>query len=189
MSILRDEYPGCTSKVVVVRQTYAGLTDPMGRPYDTQPAPTVGPVDARLMAQLEGHLAGEQDVLDEYRRLAETSSDEAVRYLARLLLEDEEHHHRTVTEMLNSVRTHVWLAEQTPRVPWLTRGRDPELRRTVRRLRRFERKDLRQLRRLQRELRCLRDDSLNGTLVRALRLDTRKHLLYLDALARISGRR
>jgi hypothetical protein len=149
----------------------------------------VGEFDAALMQNLERHLADEQVILDEYRALAE-STDEPVRYIAQLILDDEERHHRVLTEMLNQFRTSVWLAEQTPHVPWLTRSHDRRaLKASVRRLRAFERRDLHELRRLNRRFRFLRRDSLNGVLVRALIIDTRKHLLYLRTLNRLTRRR
>ena len=149
----------------------------------------VGEFDAALMENLERHLADEQTILDEYAALAE-SVDEPVRYIAQLILDDEQRHHRILTEMLNQFRTSVWLAEQSPRVPWLTRSHDRRaLKASIHRLRRFERRDLRELRRLERRFRSLRRDSLNGVLVRALIVDTRKHLLYLRALDRLARRR
>jgi hypothetical protein len=149
-----------------------------------RPSP-VGQFDATLIAHLQRHLADEAVVLEEYRRLA-GSDDEAVRYIAQLILEDEERHHRVLTEMLNQVRSSVWLVEQQPRVPW-ARARDvAALRKSVRRLRAFERHDLRRLRALKRRLAFLRRDSLDGVLVSALMLDTRKHLLYLRRLARLT---
>ncbi len=152
-------------------------------------APPVGEFDAALLAHLERHVTDERTILDEYRSLAE-SDDGPVRYIAQLILEDEERHHRVLTEILNQVRTSVWLVEQRPRVPWITRSRDPrQLRARLRKLRAFERHDLRQLRALRRRLAFLRRDSLDGVLVSALILDTRKHLLYLRRLRRLARMR
>ena len=65
---------------------------------------------------------------------------------------------------------------------------DPRgLKQRVRRLRAFERHDLRQLRKLERRLGFMRRASLNGVLVRALIMDTRKHLLYLRTLDRLAS--
>ena len=153
------------------------------------PRAAVGDFDADLMKNLERHLADEQTILDEYRALTE-SADEPVRYIAQLILDDEQRHHRVLNEMLNQVRTSVWLADQSPHVPWLTRSHDRgALNASVRRLRSFERRDLRELRKLKRRFRFMRRDSLNGVLVEALIIDTHKHLLYLRALHRLAGRR
>lgn len=149
----------------------------------------VGEFDATLMAKLERHLGDEQVILDQYLELAE-SDDEPVRYIAQLILDDEQRHHRVLTEMLNQFRTSVWLAEQSPHVPWLTRSHDRHaLKASVHRLRKFERRDLRELRKLKRRLHFMRRDSLNSVLVGALIVDTHKHLLYLRALNRLARRR
>ncbi len=165
-----------------------GIDSPMPG-LEFGPRAAVGEFDAALIENLERHLSDEQTILDEYRVLAE-STDEPVRYIAQLILDDEQRHHRVLTEMLNQFRTHVWLADQSPHVPWLTRSHDRRtLKKSVRRLRAFERRDLRELRKLRRRFRVLHRDSLNGVLVRALIIDTHKHLLYLRALNRITRRR
>ena len=164
----------------------SGIDSPVGGPDFGRTA--VGEFDAVLMESLERHLADEQAILDQYRALAE-STDEPVRYIAQLILDDEQRHHRVLTEMLNQIRTSVWLAEQSPHVPWLTRsGNRDALKASVHQLRVFERRDLHELRKLKRRFRFLRRDSLNGVLVRALIMDTRKHLLYLRTLDRLARR-
>jgi hypothetical protein len=145
------------------------------------------PADVALLQELEAHVAHEEEVLDEYRRLAAGSIDPAVEYLVTLILEDEERHHRILVEMLNQVRTGLWLAEQGPRVPSMSASRQSKtLGRAVKRLRAFERADLRRLRRLRHRLGGLRRHSLDGVLVESLKLDTRKHLVYLRVLARLA---
>jgi hypothetical protein len=157
----------------------------------TQPPPgaRVSEFDAALIRQLEQHLEDESTILAEYRDLAD-SSDEVVRYLAQLIIEDEQRHHRVLTEILNRFRTSAWFIEQKPHVPWFTRSSDPdELKQCVRRLQAYERHDLRKLKKLKRRLGVLRRDSINGTLVRALIMDTRKHLLYLKTLDRAARKK
>ncbi len=145
------------------------------------------PRDAALLRDLEDHLEHENEILDEYRRFANESNDPPVKYLIELILEDEARHHRVFVEMVNQLRTGLWLVEQGPRVPWMSTSREPEtLARAIKRLRTFERADLRRLRRLGRDLGVLRRESLNGVLVEALKLDTRKHLAYLKVLARLA---
>jgi hypothetical protein len=157
-------------------------------PDEIRPPP-ISPFDAAILAHLTEHLAGEAEILDEYRLLA-ASPDAPVRYLAQLILEDEERHHRVMTELANQFRSSASLVEHPPQVPWLTRSTDRHgLARSVRRLRRFERRDLRQLRKLARQLRPIRDDSLDPVIVATLEMDTRKHLRYLRELHRIARRR
>ena len=149
----------------------------------------MGTFDATILQHLTCHLAGEAEILDEYRQLA-TSPDAPVRYLAQLILEDEERHHRVLTELANQFRSSASLVEQTPHVPWLTKSTDRhDLARSVRRLRKFERRDLRQLRKLARRLRPIRHHSLDPVLVATLEMDTRKHLRYLRELQRIARNR
>ncbi len=152
------------------------------------PPPPISSFDAIILEHLTEHLAGEAEVLDEYRQLA-TSPDPPVRYLAQLILEDEERHHRVLSELANQFRPATSLAEQAPHVPWLTKSTDRHgLARSVRRLRRFERRDLRRLRKLARQLRPIKDNSLDPVIVATLEMDTRKHLRYLRELKRIARR-
>jgi hypothetical protein len=157
-------------------------------PGETPPHP-ISPFDAAILNHLTEHLAGEAEILDEYRLLA-ASPDAPVRYLAQLILEDEERHHRVLTELANQFRSSASLVEQVPQVPWLTKSTDRHsLAHSVHRLRKFERRDLRQLRKLARHLRPIRDDSLDPVIVATLEMDTRKHLRYLRELRRIARRR
>jgi hypothetical protein len=153
------------------------------------PPPPISAFDATVLAHLTEHLAGESEILDEYHLLA-ASPDAPVRYLAQLIIEDEERHHRVLTELANQFRSTASLGEREPQVPWLTKSTDRHgLARSVRRLRKFERRDLRQLRRLARRLRPIRDSSLDPVIVATLEMDTRKHLRYLRELHRIARRR
>ena len=124
-------------------------------------------------------------MLVEYEKLASTTDNPAVRYLVGLLVEDEQRHHRVLTEMLNQFRTSVWLAEQEPFVPYMSHKRDPVAAAAAKRLRRAERKDLRALRTLRRKLGVLRRHSLDGVLVDSMIVDTYKHLRYVRALQRL----
>jgi hypothetical protein len=151
--------------------------------------PPVSAFDALILQHLTEHLAGEAEILDEYRHLA-ASPDAPVRYLAQLIVEDEERHHRVLTELANQFRSAASLVETTPHVPWLTKSTDRHgLARSVRRLRRFERRDLRQLKKLARRLRPIRGHSLDPVVVTTLEMDTRKHLRYLRELQRIARKR
>lgn len=163
------------------------MTPPWPEPHHDAETPdfdrmAVGSFDGEMMKTLERHIGDEQHALDEYESLMRHSDNPPVRYLLGLLLEDEERHHRILGEMLNQFRTHVCLAEQHPHVPWMTRKRDPETAKQIRRLRRTEGADLRQLHALRRHLKFLRRHSLDGVLVDSLILDTRKHLRYLRTI-------
>jgi hypothetical protein len=145
----------------------------------------IGAFDERILEHLEGHLEEERALLGEYQALQDDSANPAVRYLVGLLLEDEQRHHRVLTEMLNQFRTSVFLAEQEPRVPYMIKHRDPAAAAATKRLRRAERHDLRALRSLRRKLKFMRRQSLDGVIVDSMILDTRKHIRYLRTLERL----
>ena len=161
------------------------LVERINADADPRTYQSAGSFDARIASHLQRHLDAEQRALDDYEALANDSGNPSVRYLASLLLEDERRHHRVMTEMLNQFRTSLYLVERRPHVPWMLRQRDSQTASAVRRLRRIERRDLWDLRRLRHRLGFLRRDSLNGVLVNALILDTRKHLHYLRTMRRL----
>jgi hypothetical protein len=138
---------------------------------------------AEMVRHIEQHVEDEREMLVVYGTLLRQSDNPAVRYLLELLLDDEKRHHRVLIEMLDQFRTSDKVAEQPPRVPWMTRRPDPEIAAATRRLRRAERADLRRLRTLRRKF--SRSRSLNGVLVDSLMLDTRKHIRYLRAIQRL----
>lgn len=166
-----------------------GRATALGVRSDKTRHPPLSEFDDAILQHLTEHLAGEAEILTEYRMLA-ASPDPPVRYLAQLILEDEERHHRVLTELANQFRSSASLVEEAPHVPWLTKPTDRlTLARTVRRLRKFERRDLRQLRKLARRLRPIRGASLDPVLVATLEMDTRKHLRYLRELHRLARKR
>ena len=57
---------------------------------------------------LAAHGEHEAAALAAYRRLIENSADEGVKYLGRLILEDEERHHHLIAEMSNRIAS--WVA-------------------------------------------------------------------------------
>jgi hypothetical protein len=136
-----------------------------------------------MVRHIEQHVQDEREMLVAYGTLLRQSDNPAVRYLLELLLDDEKRHHRVLLEMLDQFRTRDNLAEQPPRVPWMTRQPDPEIAAATKRLRQAERTDLRRLRTLRRKFSQRR--SLNGVLVDSLMLDTRKHIRYLRAIQRL----
>jgi rubrerythrin len=144
------------------------------------PPPRLGTLDTELIRFIDRHCEAEAEQTDAYRALA-ASPNEAVRYLAQLLADDEARHHQVLMEMRNHLMSSA-TGDQEPRVPNATRVHDPVLRRTVRRLRGVERRDLRSLRTLRRKLGVLREGALHGALVDAMVLDTKKHLRYLRRL-------
>jgi hypothetical protein len=147
--------------------------------------PRLGQLDEQLLGFIEAHVASESEMLASYQATASESPDEYVRYLLHLIISDEQRHHQLLGEMANYLRAGVDGTDARPRIPWLTRPKQPtELRAATKRLIRAERRDLRQLRRYRRRLRPLRNTSLLGVVVDSMMLDTKKHLLLLRAMRR-----
>lgn len=160
-------------------------SDQNAHPDSAAPGMTVGSFDAKIMRHLERHIDDEREALAEYGTLLHDSDNPSVRYLLGLLLEDEQRHHRILTEMLNQFDAGAYLADKSAHVPWMTRKPDAKAAAAIRRLRRTERADLRKLRALRRQLKFLRRQSLDGVLIDSLIFDTRKHLRYLRTIQRL----
>lgn len=140
--------------------------------------------EPEVLARLDQKRDEEAAILDDYRTLAGEAQDEWVRYLLRMVVEDEERHHRLLDEMRNHLAWDTTSAQE-PMVPWLTEPADR--RRLVDLAERFlavERHDLRELRRLRAELEPIAETSLLGLLAELMELDTRKHIKVLEFLVR-----
>src|SRR5206468_1864154 len=55
------------------------------------------------LATLRSHAERARGILTSYQELIDESSDEGIRYLGRLIIEDEERHHELINEMANRV--------------------------------------------------------------------------------------
>jgi hypothetical protein len=137
---------------------------------------------------LESHGIREATLLESYRQIAEeTSTADAVRYLVRLILEDEERHHRLFTEMANDIKSFVWEVEVEPKVPSMAPRSDPQLLDATRQLLAFENKDAKELRQLRKVLRDSPKSSLHPLLVDLMRHDTAKHIAILKHIRKQLG--
>jgi hypothetical protein len=146
---------------------------------DVRRAPTRD-FEYEVLDLLESHGAREGTLLDSYRQvLEESSTGDAVRYLVRLILEDEERHHRVFTEMANYIKSFVWEVEVEPKVPAMAPRSDPRLLAETRRLLAFEIEDAKQLRTLRKELRGSPKSWLHPLLVDLMLHDTAKHIAIL----------
>jgi hypothetical protein len=134
-----------------------------------------------ILDMLETHGAREGTALAAYERVVETSPDgDAISYLARLILDDEQRHHRLFAEMANELRSFVSEIDVEPRVPAMRTRRDPGLLRETRRLLDFEKEDYDELRRLRKALRHSPASSLHPVLVELMLHDTAKHIAILE---------
>jgi hypothetical protein len=132
-----------------------------------------------LITLLRAHGQSEGSALSAYQRLANASTDESIRYLSRLILEDEERHHRVMGEMLNQLESFVWEVDIGPGVPAVGRAVDPALLEQAKRLLAFERDDAKDLRRLRKALQHSPRSSLLPLLVDLMIHDTAKNVEIL----------
>ena len=134
-----------------------------------------------LLRMLETHGEREGAALASYERVAsESPPDGAVRYLVRLILEDEERHHRVFAEMANELKSFVEEVEVEPRVPAMVERPNPALLAETKRLLAFEKDDAKELRRLRKALRQAPRSSLHPLLVDLMLDDTAKHISILE---------
>jgi rubrerythrin len=139
-----------------------------------------------LWALLRTHGRREGHALAAYAALAEASDDEGIRYLSRLILEDEEHHHQLIADMANRVSSEVNDVDLQPAVPTGVHG-DDALVQKVRELLDLEEDDARELRRLRRKLRHEPPSSLLPLLADLISHDTEKHIAILRFICRHAG--
>lgn len=135
----------------------------------------------QILEMLETHGAREGSALDAYKRVAEASEAGAgIQYLVKLILEDEERHHRVFAEMANEIKSFVWELDVEPRVPALVPKRDDALLEQTRRLLEFEKEDAKELRALKKALKHSPKSSLHPLLVELMLHDTAKHIAILE---------
>ncbi len=129
---------------------------------------------AALAAQVRGHIANERAMLEAYATVA--TSEDYVRYLIGLLLEEEMRHHRYFSEIANGLEGAPWAQG----VPDVTPEDDPDLLLAqTAALVDFERHDLAELKDLQRALTEIEGSELMRLLVELMQMDTRKHIKIL----------
>ena len=158
-------------------------------PSDRHPAgPVHQPdrvVERRILDLLESHGAREGEALSSYQRVAERSeAGPGIQYLVKLILEDEERHHRVFAEMANSIMSYVWELDVQPNVPPLVARSDAELLAETRRLLAFEKEDAKELRHLRKAIKQSPKSSLHPLLVELMLHDTAKHIAILEHILR-----
>jgi rubrerythrin len=146
--------------------------------------------DLGILYMLRNHGAREGAALEAYRRvLDESSANEGVRYLIRLILDDEHRHHQVFAEMANALQSFIEELSVEPQVPGLAPERDPALLDVTRRLLALEKEDAKELRQLRKSLRGAPKSMLHPLLVDLMRHDTAKHIAILEHIVtRLSGR-
>jgi hypothetical protein len=141
--------------------------------------------DRNLVDMLQRHGTEEGALLERYQRFAEEASLPAVRYLVRLIIEDESRHHRLLAELANAIAWG-WSGNSPVRVPpelATTAGSDGQLAQETMELLGFEKKDKEELRRLRRELRDYEDTTLWALIIDIMLQDTEKHARILTFIS------
>lgn len=149
---------------------------------------------AELIEMLRSHGQREGSALASYQGLAEQSDDEGLRYLVRLIMDDETRHHHQIADMLNDeLHPFRWYEDNPPTVPTMKVRDDPVLRQETDRLLAFEKEDMKELRRLRKELRWSHGnphgDPLLPLLVDLMLRDTAKHIDILQFIRARTRRR
>jgi hypothetical protein len=141
---------------------------------------------------LQEHMDNDREVLREYARLAEETKSDQVRFLINVILDDEVGNHRIFQDMVNWIR-----AEHAQRGDIETSigstqssvgdERDQLLLMTDRMLDLAKRDETRLLRELEKMVTDVADTAWWATLVDAVRHDTRKHIMLLEAVRRLAS--
>ena len=137
--------------------------------------------EEQALRHLADHVASEAGFVVAYRELADApATPEAARYLIRLVLEDEERHHRVLHEILTAIANKVALRDDPDAVPDLPHEPpNRALQEVTSQFLAAERADAKQLRALRKELRSFRDTSLWALLIELMEHDTAKHIHVL----------
>lgn len=157
----------------------------------SMPPPLPSVWEESLRGHLKEHADTEQAMLKTYGE-ATKDAPKHVRYLFRILLEDEARHHRLFTEMLDTLDEQTGVRRGEAPVPDIDTSdgapRDELVRQTVKYIE-LEKQDLKELKKLQKELRPIRDTTLFSLLVRLMEFDTQKHVALLEFIRDTSNRR
>jgi len=134
-----------------------------------------------LFTHLMCHVNREAGIVDAYEQLAATNGSKAFGYLARMIVQDERHHHALFRDLADAIRDDVELRDPIQGVPRLDHWGDDTaaIAEATERFIAIEQEDAAELRRLERHLRDMRDTTLWQLLVRTIAADTHKHLMIL----------
>lgn len=144
-----------------------------------------------LYEHLTGHEETEREILADYRRIAQTSSSPALRYLVTLICDDEVRHHEVFRQLADALKADVEAQSEDPEIPRLGHwGDTTEVLEVTDRLLAEERTDRERLRKLAHELAEVYDTTLWGLLVELMEMDTAKHVKILEFVrSHVRGRR
>lgn len=124
------------------------------------------------------HVREEVGILEAYEALCETVDDDGLRYLLRLILDDEHRHHQLFEDLAAAARSE----DASGVVPAPPAADHDGLLAQTERFLDIEREDAEQLKALHKKLRPAADDTLWRLLVELMQLDTEKHIRILEYL-------
>jgi len=147
--------------------------------------------EQQLYGQLADHVAAEADHVAGYRAMAEDpGTPESARFLLRLVIDDEERHHRLFRQIALAVGNGIAWRDDPDSVPGLTPWEDhADLLGATQRFLDAEHQDRKQLQGMRKELRPMRDTSLWPLLLELMERDTEKHILMLSFIKEHVARR
>ncbi len=134
-----------------------------------------------LVELLARHGREEGSMLEQYQRFAEEASSPAVRYLVKLILDEERNHHRLLAEMANTIAWGWSANSPAPATPEIFPQEDAggPLASETKALLAAEEKDRAELRRLRKQLKPFEETTLWALIVDLVLLDTEKHTRIL----------
>jgi rubrerythrin len=149
----------------------------------TKPPPTTSAARA-LVAFLTSHEAREEETLAGYRQLAEALPTAGLRYVARLILSDEQRHHQFFGDLSETVLAFEDLAARGMPVPPISGEADPTARQnalqSLEQFIRLEQEEQTDLERLAADLKPSQETTLWSVIVQIMREDTERHIRLLE---------
>lgn len=145
----------------------------------------------RLAHYLQEHMDGEHHVLQEYAHLAAETQSDQIRFLINMILDDEVRHHRIFQQMVNWIRAeHAQRDDIETSIGLSPPSGGPERHHIIEltdKMLELERKDDAALRELEKMVTEVADTAWWGTLVEAMRLDSRKHIKLMEGVRRLAS--
>jgi hypothetical protein len=145
----------------------------IGEPIAARPQPDLD----RLLSAVQQHETSEGDAVAAYRALALKASDPVLGSLLRMLVQDEEHHHRVLSVIGTELRTLVYTGVRPLDLP--PRAVDPVVVDELRELATMEREGTKELRLLAEQSPTLLR-GLAQLVLQLMALDSEKHELILE---------
>jgi hypothetical protein len=134
-----------------------------------------------LYDHLAEHVESEQAIVSRYRNAAQHSESPAFAFLAGLILEDEQRHHRLMQDLAESLRRFAELAGEPEPIPALDRPADrAALAELTSELLAVEKSDRREITRLRKEIEAGGVRTLWPLILQLVELDTDKHIRILE---------